>query len=137
MTKQKILLVDDDHATLDLLELFLYDEYEIITALNGFEGLAKAEKELPNLITTDITMPVMDGIRFFNRIAKNELIRQVPIIAITSFAETVTAKSLINMGFAAVIPKPFEKDIVIGTVTELLNGAGKNSVAAPAKKGKK
>jgi len=123
--QKKILLVDDDQNTLDLLELFLYREYEVVTALNGFEGLTKAEKELPDLITTDITMPVMDGIRFFNRVAKSELVRRVPIIAVTSFAENVTGKSLLNMGFSGVIPKPLEQEIVLATIAAALDSAEK------------
>jgi CheY-like chemotaxis protein len=128
---KKILLIDDDHGTLDLLELFLYRDYEVITALNGFEGLSRAEKELPDLITTDITMPVMDGIRFFNRTAKSELVKRVPIIAITSFAENVTAKSLLNMGFCGVIPKPLEKDLVLKAIADALKKEpGKKGQAA-------
>ncbi|MCL2183789.1 MAG: response regulator [Chitinispirillia bacterium] len=120
---KKILLIDDDHGALDLLELFLYKEYEIITALNGFEGLTRAEKEVPDLITTDITMPTMDGIQFFNRAAKSALVKHVPIVAITSFAENATGKSLLNMGFRGVIPKPIERDIVRKTVADALGGS--------------
>jgi len=119
---KKILLIDDDHGTLDLLELFLYNDYEVITALNGFDGLTRAEKELPDLITTDITMPVMDGIRFFNRAAKSAVLKNVPIVAITSFAENVTGKSLLNMGFRGVVPKPIEREPVIKAIAEALTG---------------
>ena len=124
MTK-KILLIDDDHGTLDLLELFLYKDYEIITALNGFEGLTKAEKELPDLIATDITMPVMDGIRFYNRAHKSDLVKRVPIVAITSFAENIAVKSLLNMGFCGVIPKPVEQQIVKKTIADAFKQAQK------------
>ena len=116
----KILILDDDHSTLDLLELFLYSDYEVFTALNGFDGMTKAEKETPDLIITDITMPVMDGIRFFNLASKNEAIRRVPIIAVTSFAEGVTAKSLINIGFSGVIPKPLERGLVLTIIADIL-----------------
>lgn len=116
----KILIVNNDHAILDLFELFLYNDYEVVTALNGFEGLTKAEKEVPDLIITDITMPAMDGIRFFNLAAKNEVIRRVPVVAVTSFAESVTAKSLINMGFSGVIPKPLERGLVLTIIADTL-----------------
>jgi len=124
---RKILIVDDDHATLDLLELFLYSDYEIATALNGFDGMTKAEKETPDIIITDITMPVMDGIRFFNLASKNEAVRRVPVIAVTSFAEGVTAKSLINMGFSGVIPKPLERGLVLTVVADTLRTAAEKS----------
>jgi CheY-like chemotaxis protein len=132
---RKILLVDDDQNTLDLLELFLYKDYDIITALNGFEGLTRAERELPDLITTDITMPVMDGIRFFNRIGRSELIKRVPIIAVTAFAENVTGKSLLNMGFSGVIPKPLEREIVVATIAAAFGNAGENNAEKNVDKG--
>ena len=119
-----ILLVDDNHDTLDILEIFLYKDYEVITALNGFEGLKKAETEMPDVIITDITMPVMDGIRFFNHVNKNELIRHVPIIVITSFDRESARKSLLNIGFRAVISKPFEKQTVMAAIND--------AIAAPA-----
>jgi putative two-component system response regulator len=123
----KILIVDDDHAALDLLELFLYNDYEVVTALNGFDGMTKAEKEAPDLIITDITMPVMDGIRFFNLAVKNEAVRRVPIIAATSFAEGVTAKSLINMGFSGIIPKPLERGLALTVIADTLRTAAAKS----------
>jgi CheY-like chemotaxis protein len=118
--KKTILLVDDNQDTLDTLEIFLYKNYEIITALNGFEGLKKAENEAPDLIITDIMMPVMDGIRFFNQINKNEQITHVPIIAITSFDHNITRNSLLNMGFCAVVSKPFEKQTISAAVSDAL-----------------
>ncbi|MDR0305249.1 MAG: response regulator [Chitinispirillales bacterium] len=118
-----ILLVDDNHDMLDLLEIFLYKDYEVITALNGFEGLKKAEEQLPDVIITDITMPVMDGIRFFNQIRKNEPLRYVPIIAVTEFAQDITRNSLLNMGFSGVISKPLEKQTLMDAVTVALNSA--------------
>ena len=120
--KKTILLVDDNQDILDTLEIFLYNDYEIITALNGFEGLKKAETEAPDLIMTDIMMPVMDGIRFFNQISKNEAAKDIPIIAVTSFGHDITTDSLLNMGFFAVISKPFEKKTITAAVKDALSG---------------
>jgi len=117
----KVLLVDDNHDTLDLLEMFLYKDFEVLTAMNGFEGLKKAEEELPDLIITDIMMPVMDGIRFFNNLKKQEKTNQTPVIAITSFAKKITRKSLLNMGFTGVVSKPLVKETVLDTVRKAIN----------------
>lgn len=117
----RILLVDDNHDTLDLLEIYLYKEYEILTALNGFEGLKKAEEVLPDLIITDIMMPVMDGIRFFNNLKKQEKTKTIPVIAITSFVKKITKKSLLNIGFNGVVSKPLNRDAVVETVRRIIN----------------
>jgi CheY-like chemotaxis protein len=118
---QKILLVDDSHDELDLLEMYLYNEYEIFTAMNGFEALKTAEQEVPDLIITDIMMPVMDGIRFFNNLKKQPKTANIPVIAVTSFAKKITKKSLMNMGFNGVLAKPLEKEPVIETIQTILN----------------
>lgn len=116
----KILLVDDNHDTLDLLELYLYKEFEIITASNGFDGLKRADETIPDLIITDIMMPVMDGIRFFNNLRKTEKTSHIPVIAITSFVRKITKKSLINMGFNGVVSKPLNRDAVVDTIQKIM-----------------
>lgn len=118
--RKKILIVDDDHDTLDLLEIFLYNRYDIITAMNGFEALAKVEEERPSLILTDIKMPVMDGIRFFNNLRKNEATRNIPVIAVTSFIQENTAKSLSSMGFNEVLSKPPDGKLIVGAIARLI-----------------
>lgn len=118
---QKILLVDDSHDELDLLEMYLYHDYEIVTAMNGFEALKTAEQEKPDLIITDIMMPVMDGIRFFNSLKKQSGTAHIPVIAVTSFARKITKKSLLNMGFIGVLAKPLEKEPVLETIQVILN----------------
>ncbi len=120
----KILIVDDDHDTLDLLEIYLYRKYDIITAINGFMGLTRAEEILPALVMTDISMPVMDGIGFFNGMRRNMKTQKIPVIAITSFGREHTAKSLLSMGFCGVINKPPESAAVIELVERIMQKAG-------------
>ena len=120
-TPPRVLLIDDNHDTLDLLEMFLYKEFEILTALNGFDGLKRAEEELPDLIITDIMMPVMDGIRFFNSLKRQDKTNHIPVIAITSFVKKITRKSLLNMGFNGVVSKPLDKQTVIDTVHKVIS----------------
>ncbi len=114
--RRKILLIDDNDNTLDLLEVFLYDAYDLVTAENGFEGLKVAENEQPDLILTDIMMPVMDGIAFFNELRRRKQTAHIPVIAITSFAEQTTVKSLLNVGFCGVVAKPFRRDDILDKV---------------------
>lgn len=119
-TMPKVLLIDDNHDTLDLLEVFLYKDFEIITAMNGFEGLKKAEEIIPDVIVTDIMMPIMDGIKFFNGLKKEEKTKSIPVVAITSFVKKITKKSLLNMGFDGVVSKPLEREAVIDTIRKVM-----------------
>jgi CheY-like chemotaxis protein len=120
--KTKILLVDDNHDVLDLLEVFLFGHYEIVTAVNGFEGLNLAEELQPDIIVTDIMMPVMDGIKFLNMLRKKPETALIPVVAITSFAKKLNVKSLINMGFSGVVAKPFNREAIL----EVLSGLPDN-----------
>jgi CheY-like chemotaxis protein len=123
--KKTVLIIDDDHDTLDLLEVFLYQEFEVVTAVNGFEGLNKAQESAPDLILTDIMMPVMNGIKFINNLRKNARTARVPVIAVTSFAEKHSTKSLLNVGFVDVITKPFDKESILAAVAANIAPAGK------------
>lgn len=114
--KKKVLLIDDDHGILDLLEVYLYGDYEIVTALNGFEGLKKADELMPDFIITDIMMPVMDGIKFLNTLRKRQETTNIPVIAITSFTKKINEKSLLNMGYNGVIFKPLKREAVLKAI---------------------
>ncbi len=65
--KQKILIVDDDEAISSLLSAILHDEWEVDLANNGREALAKLNRSHYDLIISDIDMPVMDGIEFYDQ----------------------------------------------------------------------
>jgi CheY-like chemotaxis protein len=118
---KKVVLIDDDHGVLDLLEVYLYGEYEIITAVNGFEGLKKADEFLPDFIITDIMMPVMDGIKFLNTLRKRSETATIPVIAITSFNKMMNEKSLLNMGFKGVIFKPLSRESVLEVIEDVFS----------------
>jgi len=119
--KFTILLIDDNDDSLDLLEVFLYSDYELWTAQNGFEGLQIAEREDIDLIITDIMMPTMDGIRLFNELKRRDHTKNIPVIAITSFIETTTISSLKNIGFNNVIPKPFTNETINEAIRSILD----------------
>jgi len=117
---KKILIIDDDHDSLDLLEVILFRDYELSTAVNGFEGLTKAQELRPDCILTDIMMPVMDGIGFINNLRKHPDLGKTPVIAVTSFTDKHPVKSLLNIGFSDVMSKPFGNADVLKTVRGVL-----------------
>lgn len=119
--KPKLLVVDDNLDTLDLVEVFLYKDYDVNTAGNGFEGLKIAKLELPDIIITDIMMPVMDGVRFFNDLRKAQETSSIPVVAMTSFLKQITRKSLLNMGFNGVVSKPVDRERLLNIVKSILS----------------
>ncbi|MDD5675932.1 MAG: response regulator [Chitinivibrionales bacterium] len=119
--RRRVLIIDDDHDILDLLEIILYQHFEVATALNGFEALKIAGLFKPDLILTDIMMPVMDGIKLLNTLKKQPETAAIPVIAATAFIKEHSVKSLLNLGFAAVVSKPFERNTVITLIREKLS----------------
>jgi CheY-like chemotaxis protein len=118
--RKKVLLVDDNHDILDLLEVFLFGKYECITAINGFEGLKAAREIVPDVIVTDIMMPVLDGIKLLGSLRDDVKTASIPVIAITSFIKKGNIKSLLSMGFSGLVTKPFERDAIIAMIEKSL-----------------
>lgn len=130
--RRRILLIDDNDQTLDLMEVFLFRDYDILTAENGFAGLKQAQEQQPDLIMTDIMMPVMDGIAFFNELRRRPETSHIPVIAVTSFAEPTTIKSLMNVGFCGVVAKPFRREYILATVANQFDRPASPSPSATA-----
>ena len=129
--KKVVLIIDDNSDILDLFEIYLYKEYDVITAHNGFDGLTAAQKRQPHCVITDIMMPVMDGIKFISRFYKYEEFQNIPVIAITAFTATLQEEGLRNAGFAAVTSKPIGRQELLDLVAKVINasalsGSGKN-----------
>jgi len=111
----KILLIEDNtevrENTAEILELA---NYQVITAENGKKGVEKALQEKPDLIICDIMMPVLDGYGVLHLINKNEELKHLPFIFLTSKAERGDFRRGMEMGADDYITKPF-------TDIELLN----------------
>ena len=118
--KKKILIIDDDNDTLDLFEIFLFEKFEVYTALNGFNALSILKNNTLDVVLTDIMMPVMDGIKFLKKMKQNDKNRDIPVIAITSFSTIIQERSLKNVGFSTVLSKPISRKILIESIEEVL-----------------
>jgi len=86
MPKKTILIVDDTDWNRDLLVQLLEEDYHVVEATDGAEGVKRTEEGHPDLILMDLGMPVMDGWEATRRIKANDALKQIPIIAVTSHA---------------------------------------------------
>ena len=81
----RVLIVDDSDTVLNFLKMILENEkYEVDTASDGQEGLAKAHQSLPDVIITDSIMPGMDGFSLLHAIRADPATEAVPVIMLTS-----------------------------------------------------
>ena len=119
-TKYKILVIED-HADIRLyLKVLFGGTYNIIMAENGEEGVKVARKEIPDLIITDVMMPVMDGIAATKAIRAMDRAdaKTIPIIAMTANAFEEDAKRCLAAGMTAHLAKPFQIEDVEKTIVE-------------------
>ncbi len=123
---QLVLIVDDHEINRDSLGIILEDDYEVIYAENGREGLAQMRAHLNDLsiVLLDLMMPVMSGFDVLDIVGKDEDLKRIPIIVLT--AEKSAELQALQMGAADFITKPFDMPEVIlarvGRIIELSEG---------------
>ena len=120
--RKKILLVDDDEIHLSTAELFLRNEYDTYKAMSGDEALKYLYNNefTPDLIMLDIIMPIMDGWEVFRRIRAISLLKDIPIVFLTSADGEAEKKKARELGAVDYITKPYEMTFFINTVKKIL-----------------
>jgi DNA-binding response OmpR family regulator len=94
----KILIIEDEKALIKNLELALEEDYEILSAITGQEGLRKAKKEKPDLILLDVMLPDMDGMEVLKNLRIDEETDDIPIIVLTNLGDKETISRIIQSG---------------------------------------
>lgn len=121
MQKKRILIVDDEKDLVRAVSFRLEDAgYEVISALDGMEGLEKAKKEKPDLIILDLMLPKMNGYKVCGLLKADSRYRGMPIIMFTARAQEADRKMSEEVGADAYITKPFEPHILLTKIEELL-----------------
>ena len=105
----KVLVVDDELAIRELLDIFLTgEEYEVILASNGEEALELVEKEQPKAVLLDIKMPGINGIEVCRRLKAKDKSKFIPIIMITASMDHRT--EAVEAGADDIVTKPFNME---------------------------
>jgi two-component system, OmpR family, alkaline phosphatase synthesis response regulator PhoP len=117
----KILLVDDEQDILEIVGYNLSQEgYQVVTAVNGKEAVAKARKELPQLIIIDVMMPEMDGMEAVENIRKIPELSNVIITFLTARSEDYSQVAGFEAGADDYIAKPIKPKLLVTKVKALL-----------------
>lgn len=122
MPRKKILLVDDANTIL-MVERMLLNKaglYDLVTAADGKEAVAKAEAERPDLILMDVVMPHMTGFEACREIRKNEATKNIPIIMVTTRSEAENIENGYTNGCTDYITKPINNLELIAKVKNYL-----------------
>ena len=117
----KILLVDDEQDILEIVGYNLSQEgYQIVTASNGKEAIAKAKKEHPQLIIMDVMMPEMDGMEACENIRKIPELQDTIITFLTARSEDYSQVAGFDAGADDYIAKPIKPKVLVSKVQALL-----------------
>jgi DNA-binding response OmpR family regulator len=108
--KKKILVVDDEMNICLLLENFLSRDYEVNYINNGEDGLLWLEGNLPDLIISDIQMPVMEGYEFLTKVRQRGFTKHTPVIMLSAKAESKERIKCYRLGAQDYLTKPFNPE---------------------------
>jgi signal transduction histidine kinase/DNA-binding response OmpR family regulator len=108
--KPLLLIVEDSRDVIQYLYQLLEPDFNVLTALNGREGVNKAVEFIPDIILSDIMMPEMDGIELLNSIKNDVRTSHIPVVILTAKADVVSRIEGLKKGADAYIAKPFNKE---------------------------
>jgi CheY-like chemotaxis protein len=105
--KRKVLLVDDSNTVLMMEKMILSKgPFEIVTARDGMEAIAKSKSELPDVILLDVMMPKLDGLSACAAIRQQPETREIPIIMVTTRGEEENIETAFRNGCTDYVTKP-------------------------------
>ena len=118
---KRILVVEDQEDNRRIVrDLLTSVGYEIVEAVTGEEGVSMAATHAPDLILMDIQLPGLDGYEASRRIKANAALRQIPIIAVTSYALSGDDVKAFEAGCDAYVSKPFSPRALLAKIREFV-----------------
>lgn len=121
----RILIVEDNPDLLNVLNEILSKYYHVTMAFNGREALNLVAEQLPDLILSDILMPVMDGFELCNEIKRNPSTFHIPVVLLTAIESQEASIQGFNSGADAYLTKPFNENVLITRIVNLINSREK------------
>lgn len=120
---KKILIVEDDENLAEALSISLKEEgFNIFKASDGLEGLSLAEKNKPDLILCDISMPKMDGITMLAELRKNDWGKEIQVIMLTSFSDQQNiSEALKHSVFSYLVKSDWDLEQIVEEVKKKLS----------------
>lgn len=121
---KKVLVIDDEPDFLEMIKIRLEaNNYEVITALNGKEGLEKVKQDKPDIVLLDILMPGIDGLKVLRRIRRDN--KNLPVFIITAFSNEERFKVANKLHASGFIVKTSDLQQEVGNINSILSIASR------------
>jgi len=131
MSKNKILIIEDEEGIREGLTYLLNEQYSVEEAENGVIGLKKAIRNQPNLILLDLKMPEMDGFQVLKAIRADKEFDHTPIIVLSAFNSPADRTKAFELGADDYINKPFDRAELMARIQRKLHGTEIKQVSSP------
>jgi CheY-like chemotaxis protein len=109
---KKILIVEDVAYNMELLVQLLEEDYELVTARDGEIGMAMVEKEQPDLVLLDMSLPKIDGWEVVRRIKATESLKHIPVIGLSAHAMRGDREKALTAGCDDYLTKPLDDTLL-------------------------
>ncbi|MDY0081176.1 MAG: response regulator [Ignavibacteriaceae bacterium] len=119
--KKRVLIIEDNEQNIYMLTYLLESQdFQVIQARSGVEGIELAIESKPDFILLDIQLPEMDGYTVAAKIRECEILKQIPIIVVTSYAMTGDKEKALASGADGYIEKPIDPETFIDQMNSFL-----------------
>ena len=115
-----VLVVDDNDDMRQYLRTILADKYYVVEAADGESGLRLARESVPDIIVSDVMMPVMDGLQFCRKIKDDNITSHIPVILLTARSTEHQQVEGLYSGADAYMTKPFSAELLLARISNLL-----------------
>jgi signal transduction histidine kinase/AraC-like DNA-binding protein len=115
-----LLIVEDNEDVISYLQTILSDDYEIVVAINGLDGFEKAINHIPDLVISDVMMPIMDGFELCEKLKEDKRTSHIPVIILTARVDMESKVIGLKTGADAYLAKPFNKKELLVRIQKLI-----------------
>ena len=131
----KILTVDDS-KTIRLIVARAFKSFacEIFEAADGVEGLTAAQRERPDIIILDLTMPIMDGVEMLTKLKADPELRSIPVVMLTAESGRENVLRIAKLGGRDYLIKPFKEESIVERVGRIIDLKAKSELITRTKR---
>jgi len=125
MAEKCILVIEDNELNMKLVRALLkIGKYHVLEAINAETGIQLTREHLPDLVLMDVQLPGLDGLRATQIIKEDSTIKDIPVVALTSYAMQGDEEKAIKAGCAGYVSKPIDTRSFLETISQFLRHDG-------------